>query len=633
MWKILKLIGYLLKAVFWLSLILVAAGLIALYTFERDIPDSLVQRLSTTLSSDDMLIRIDRATFNLRRGLRLHHIKAFPKRIADSALVSADEVAIEIALHPFLPLNERIRKVTIKNIVMPALPPKGPEKPKSIPVIPEMPPIPLIVENPDILGIKASRLTATVDLADKKIQVTDLAVQWPDKTFSMSAAGHVTVDFSTRLVNGNVKGQAFPENILPIFTVLHARGAIQQITCFSKLERPIDADYTFDVNIDNTDFSMLLKLDVGPCAYRGVPMEFAKGTLGIFGTNIYTTVIIGPLEAKSKAGAPISGSLIYREETEGLEIDTTTTMDTVPLFNIINVLNHGELDRIRCTIPPSISAKGEIALSSTESTHTNDLSGKIALSEGYILNFPVRDMTGDFTLQGYTAHFDNVTGRSGSGGKLAGDIAFHFPEYAATATIFTTNLKLTDVALEDISRAFNVTNERIGLVSGDIHLNGITHERTIASLSGEGHAKVRDGVLNRMKLFAGFTDYLARNIPGVSALVNQSSGSLNFTITNGVLSTENLLIEGDIFSMKGRGTYNLDTDKLDFVVRASFFKQKTIAGKITHFVTLPFTRLLLEFKVFGSIENPDWSYVNIIEKITEGFLDKTTPETPSQPTP
>ena len=633
MWKILKFIGSLLKAVFWLSLILIAAGLIALYYLERGLPESVVRRISTTLSSDDVLVRIDRATFNLRSGLRLHRIKAFPKRIADGALVSADEIAIEIALNPYLPLNERVRKVTIKNISMPALPPKGPEKPKTIPVIPDLPPFPLIVENPDILGIKASRLTATIDLAEKKIQVTDIAVQWPDKNIPLSAGGHVSLDFSTRLVSGNVKGQAFPENILPIFTLLHARGAIQQINCFSNIERPIDADYTFDVNIDDTDFSMRLDLDVGPCAYRGVPMEFAKGTLGIFGTNIYTSVVIEPLAAKSKAGAPISGRLVYREETEGLEIDTTTTMALEPLFTIINILNHGELDRIRCTVPPSVSAKGKIALSTTQSTLTNDLSGKVTLSEGTLLNFPVRDMTGDFTLQGYTALFNNVTGRSGSGGEVGGDIAFHFPNYAATATVFTTNLKLTDVALEDISHAFNVTNERVGLVSGDIRLNGTTHEHTIASLSGEGHAKVRDGVLNRMKLFAGFTDYLARNIPGVSALVNQSSGSLKFTITNGVLSTENLLVEGDIFSINGRGTYNLDTDKLDFVVRANIFKQKTIAGKITHFVTLPFTRLLLEFKVFGSIENPDWSYVSIIEKITEGFSDKSKPESPSQPVP
>jgi hypothetical protein len=184
---------------------------------------------------------------------------------------------------------------------------------------------------------------------------------------------------------------------------------------------------------------------------------------------------------------------------------------------------------------------------------------------------------------------------------------------------------MKDVALEEISHAFNVTNARAGLVSGDIQLNGPTHGRTIEHLSGEGHVTIRDGVIHRMKLFAGLTDYLSRTIPGISSLVNQSSGSMDFTIRDSVLHTDNLLLEGDIFSISGRGTYNIATDKLEFTIRANIFKQKTIAGRITRLVTLPFTRLLLEFKVFGSLENPDWSYVNIIEKITEGFSGKAEP--------
>ena len=48
-------------------------------------------------------------------------------------------------------------------------------------------------------------------------------------------------------------------------------------------------------------------------------------------------------------------------------------------------------------------------------------------------------------------------------------------------------------------------------------------------------------------------------------------------------------------------------------------------------MTLPFTRLLLEFKVFGSLENPDWSYVNIIEKITEGLSGKAESADTSAP--
>ena len=115
---------------------------------------------------------------------------------------------------------------------------------------------------------------------------------------------------------------------------------------------------------------------------------------------------------------------------------------------------------------------------------------------------------------------------------------------------------------------------------------------------------------------------------------------MDFKIRDGILSTDNLLIEGDLFSMQGKGTCNLDTEALDFIIRANIFKQKTIAGKISRLVTLPFTRLLLEFKVFGTRQKTDWSYVNIIEKITESLTDRSgpsdkdaTPAAPARPAP
>ncbi len=623
MWKFLTFIGSVIKILFWLALVLVLAGIVFLYVLERDMPAPLVRRLSAEVSSDDYLVRIGRATFSLKSGLHLHHVKAFPKRVADSALVSVDEITIDVSLQPRVPLRERLLGVTLTNLSMPALPPKHPEKEKPEPVIPDLPPFSLTVLNPDILGIKANRLTATIDLADKRVAVTELAIQWPDKAFAMEVAGHVTLDLAARRVNGNAKGQALPGNIVPLLNVLKARAVVHQIDCFSKIERPINAEVTFDVNIDNTDFSLLLGLDVGPCNYRGVPMKYAKGPLAAYGTNIYTTAVIGPIQSESSTG-PFTGTLIYREENESLEIDAAAAMEQQQLMTIINILNHGELKPVQCYDAPRVSAKGVIALD-TRGSATNALTGHIAFDKGSIFHLQVNDMAGDFSIQGYTALFDKVAGTTASGGKLSGDIAFFFPDYAATSTVFTTHIALADTDLADLSRVFNVTNASAGRVSGKLTLNGHASDRTIPSLSGEGKINIRDGVLHRIRLFAGFTDYLARAIPGVSALVTQSSGSMDFTIRDGILRTESLLIEGDIFSIQGKGSCNLDTEALDFVMRANVFRQRTIAGRITHFVTLPFTRLLLEFKLLGTRDNPEWSYANIIEKITDGLSDLASP--------
>nr|HPO37873.1 hypothetical protein [Kiritimatiellia bacterium] len=485
MWRFLKILGFVLKSLFWLTLLLLMAGVAGLYVLERGLPTPLLRRLENAISDDERFVRIERATFSLKQGVRLHRVKAFPKRVAGQALAAIDEVTVDLDLSPGLAPAERVRGVTLKQVVMPALPPKQADKPQKNekPVLPVVSPFSLTVEQADILGVKADRLTATVSTSGTRIDITEIAIRLPNPSFDLKVDGRVAIDLHARRVNGMAKGQAFPENLLPLFTVLKARGAIEQITCFTAIERPIDARYAFDVDIDTSDFAMRLEVDVGPCAYRTVPIAFAKGTLGIYGTNIYTSVVIDPLDAQTAAGAPIKGRLAYHEETEGLDVDARTTMDIPPLFTMLNILNHGELDRIRCTAPPTLSARGAVALSTTKSTITNQLSGKVSLPAGSILNFEAREMTADFTLAGHHARFSNVRGTSRNGGAITGDITFDFPDYAATATVFRTAMHLNDVALEEISHAFNVTNARAGQVSGEIQLGGPTHGRTIEHLS------------------------------------------------------------------------------------------------------------------------------------------------------
>ncbi len=633
MWKLLKYLGAALKTVFWLLLILVGAIFLTLYVLDRNIPAPVLNRLAAALSNDDVYVRIDRASFNLKHGLRLHRIKALPKHVAAKALVSAEEVSVNISFKPNMAMSERVSGVSIKNLSMPSLPPPGvlkekpkPEKPERMP---DLKPFPISLENLDILGIKARKLSAMMNIDSDRILFSDVDIKWPDKAFDMSVAGHATVDLKQRVVVGKVSGQALPPNIMPLLKVLHARGAIRQIECFSEIKRPVDADFSISANIDTSDFAFELDLDVGPCSYRGVPMEFAKGKIVATETNSDTVVVIHPMSARSSTG-PINGRLVYNEDTEGLELEADADMAAGQLLDILNILNRGELDRVRFLTMPSLSAKGVIALSSSVSTVTNDVAGRIRLDKAAVLNLPLNDLSGNLSITGYTAHISDVAGKTDCGGEVTGDIFFYFPEYSASSTVFETNVKLDKVGLDELSQAFNVTNARAGLVSGTIKLSGPTSGKTIPQLYGSGEVIISNGLIHRMKIFAGFTDYLARNIPGVSSVVNQSSGSMDFNITNGVLHTKNLLIEGNIFSINGRGYYNIDTDQVDFVIRANIFRQRTIAGRITHFLSLPFSRMLLEFRVFGTLENPDWSYVNIIERITDQFSDSPNSSPPSE---
>ena len=118
-----------------------------------------------------------------------------------------------------------------------------------------------------------------------------------------------------------------------------------------------------------------------------------------------------------------------------------------------------------------------------------------------------------------------------------------------------------------------------------------------------------------MKLFMGLTDYLAKNVPGVAGLVNQSQVSADYTITNGIIESDNIYIEGDVFTIKAWGKYDIPNDQLDFVVRLQLLRNDSFLAKLVRPVTFPFTKLLLEFKLTGSVDEPEWNYISVIDRI------------------
>ena len=181
---------------------------------------------------------------------------------------------------------------------------------------------------------------------------------------------------------------------------------------------------------------------------------------------------------------------------------------------------------------------------------------------------------------------------------------------------FQTSLKYENGSLEELSDFLHFDlGERRGTVSGVFAFSGPVATNAIESLNGSGKIEIKEGHLAQMKLFAGLTAILAEKVPGVGSLVNQSSASADFTVTNGVFASDNIYIEGGLISLKAWGTYDIPKDNLDFTVRVRFLKNESIVSKLVHPITWPFTKLLLEFKARGPIDNPTWDYVSIIDRV------------------
>ena len=136
-------------------------------------------------------------------------------------------------------------------------------------------------------------------------------------------------------------------------------------------------------------------------------------------------------------------------------------------------------------------------------------------------------------------------------------------------------------------------------------------------MDGRGHVAIRNGQIMRMKGFRGLLEAMPSAAPAVTWFSDSTQASCDYVIEKGVLKSDNIYVEGSLFSIKMYGTFDTVKESLDFTVRVQFTKKDSLVGKLLHPLTWPFTKLLLEFRLTGSPENPKWQYVSVIDRVME----------------
>ena len=56
-------------------------------------------------------------------------------------------------------------------------------------------------------------------------------------------------------------------------------------------------------------------------------------------------------------------------------------------------------------------------------------------------------------------------------------------------------------------------------------------------------------------------------------------------------------------------------DDLDFVVAVRLFKEGSVVGQVVHTVLTPVTKALLEFRLTGPIDKPQWKRITLLDRI------------------
>ncbi len=607
------------RALFWL-LAACVVFIASLFFREQALPRSWLKAITDRLSSDEVLIRCDGAAFDLRRGVTLRGIRAYsldeekaPKTVAGAAAVSVNPVTrtvkIDGAYYPRLPESYYLPIYTERNAPLEL-------------ELPDLPTFRLVLTNPDILGLRPARVVSQVAVRRNSISFDDVHVAWPeDAEDRVAEDGFFKIDLASQRAHGEVRGVATQAHIRPLMLALDIPSAMPYFDAFTEVPNPVVSAGEFDVNLINNDFRMKLDLRPDMGKYNGVAMSRAEGRLDLDvktrGTNLFVRFGVDLPVALDPKGRQLSGGLglTMTNDVVRLDFNAVSKLNLPDILGIVDVVPPSTLDFIKCETAPEITADGHIGTSLAD-IGWNDLAGGARFWRGSVFGFQTRSLALDWIFSRDSLTLANIRVLGKNGGEVQGSALISMPGFVEEKMTFAARGEMRNGTLDELADIFDLDLEgRDGMVNSQFEISGNLVTNVAASLCGSGTTRITNGHLLQMNLFAGLTKLLAEHVPGVGYIVNQSQASADWKIERGVFTTSNLFIEGGLVSLKGAGSYDIAEDQLDFTFRVQFLKSESLLGTVIHPMTWPFTKLLLEFKASGSIYEPKWKYISVIDRI------------------
>ena len=620
-----------------------AALLVAVCCFEQRLPAWALERLSDRLSTPDLLVCVDSATFRLPRGLRLTGLRVLDRsKLQAAPFISADRIELKLALGR-LPwrLNRLFREATVTGLSFPRLP-DGYYIPDSIEfpgqpdfrevnapldiTFPRLAPFRLTLIRPDVLSVRPECVTVeSVSLHPKLLRLSGIFIKWPDIDTAMTLDGEAQCDLYAQSVRGNVHGQARQPNIRPMLGTLEITNCYQFIDAFTGVTMPVDATCQFDVNLMNNDLHIFLDLHPTGGAYRGVPFKDAHGLVDVrvFVRDTYQNarIVVGPVAANFPDGHTMEGTVVYDNINDigYVNFDVRSTVALSNALAVANVLTDGTLDCLQPETPPEITLKGTMAVDPAYAA-TNDLAGTVGFLRGTFFSIPLRNARSDFRVKGTEVSFTNARANAPNGGELSGSGFVSFPGFVQEKATFGVDVSGRKLTLADLADVFDLDiGDRNGSLEGTVNLSGPMGDNIVQRLAGKGRLTVSDGNLAKLNVLAGLFDAMEK-VPGLGTLVNQSraatgvtisEASTSFTLSDGVLKSDDLTFRGGIFTISCRGSYDIVKDSLDIAVRVRIVKDDSLLGMLKNPILWPFSKLstvLFGFRASGTLKNPVWKY-------------------------
>lgn len=555
-------------------------------------------RLSEALSTPEYLVDLEDVTFSLRRGLSADRVRVAPATPGEPVLLAMDGATLHFALRPGEPLLRWVHGVDVQRVVLSALPRRSPSGRAALPTFG---PVRMRCSQADILGTSFRDVSALVECRDSRLAAKQLRGDLSPPRFPAEVVeGEFSFGLQDGDISGTVAGNLNLQRIVPLLRACHLTQLPMILMRFAFPAEPAMARLRLEYAPAERHRELEVSLSATSFLYRDVPLLSGSATLVAEGHDRWDVIHVRDLQVERPEGSG-RGTLEFDLVRHGLQFSANSTLDPKHLFGIIGVFAESRIEGWKCGAPAEVAASGYHAFAGSEAS---------------------TDIRGVTRLPALTVHkvrFDNVEAKF----EIRPD-RYVIPDFTATlyggactltGTIHRTPPGERAFSLEGslrgagskviIETATGRTSDDPGAVDLTLSLTGNLTTNVLRTLRGGGHVRVRDAQIYRMPLFAGLTDFMVRNVPGVDFVVSQNDLDAEFTVADYGLQFPRLRIEGGVFSISGDGDYWF-TDHLDVGVQIHLLKQRTWVGRVLKVALFPVSKLF-EMEATGPLASPTWA--------------------------
>ncbi|HWQ93858.1 MAG TPA: AsmA-like C-terminal region-containing protein, partial [Clostridia bacterium] len=283
-----------------------------------------------------------------------------------------------------------------------------------------------------------------------------------------------------------------------------------------------------------------------------------------------------------------------------------STMDPMVVAKAIGAGTARAIEPYTFRSPPTARVYGIIPMRGEEDANLHfDIQG-----EGFHWwKFNMESMSGHVHWAGERVFLKDVAADFYQG-KATGFANFDFSKRRGTDFEFaaTVTNALLQFLIADLSPG---TNRLEGRLHGTV---AVTSANTgdWRSVHGYGAAQLQDGLVWDIPLFGIVSPVLNSVSPGLGNS-RATAANCTFSITNGVIRSDNLEFRAQAMRLQYRGTVDLE-NRLDARVEAELLRDMWIVGPLVSTVFWPVTKMF-EYRVSGSLSQPVMEPVYLFPKI------------------